>query len=281
MPGTAAKAHDVRMKDITDVLARQGGVARCNVLAAGGISAKRLRAAVQSGTVVRLGRGLYAVPAADPELALARLHHGEPGCISAARRLGLWVVRDPVRLHIAVNHARGVPGCVVHRSSLPLSVTDVVCQSLRCLPPLEGLTIAESAVKQGLVRLESLRERFSGLRDGGIRTVLARINPQSGSIIETMARFYLEEAGFNVQLQVNVPGMGHLDLKVDGALGLETDGYDSHSSRQAYREDRRRWNLTVVRGVPTLRITFEMLLNQPEAFVRLVREGLETVQRAQ
>jgi very-short-patch-repair endonuclease len=72
--------------------------------------------------------------------------------------------------------------------------------------------------------------------------------------------------------------MGHLDLKVDGLLGLEADGYENHSSRQAYREDRRRWNLTVVRGVPTLRITFEMLLNQPDAFVRLVREALNTVQ---
>ncbi|HEV7168123.1 MAG TPA: type IV toxin-antitoxin system AbiEi family antitoxin domain-containing protein [Micrococcaceae bacterium] len=266
------------MTDVMAVLARHDGVARVMELSAEGVSAKRLRAAVDSGSVLRLCRGLYAVPAADPELVLVKRHYGELGCISAATRLGLWVVRDPERPHVAVDHARGVPGCVVHRSSLPLSPADVVCQSLRCLPPLEGLTIAESAVKQGLVRLEPLRERFSGLRDGPIRQLLARINPQSGSIIETMARFYLEQAGFNVQLQVNVPGMGHLDLKVDGLLGLEADGYENHSSRQAYREDRRRWNLTVVRGVPTLRITFEMLLNQPDAFVRLVREALNTVQ---
>ena len=30
--------------------------------------------------------------------------------------------------------------------------------------------------------------------------------------------------------------------------------------------------------VPTLRITFEMLLNEPDAFIRLVREAMQTVQ---
>jgi len=266
------------MNDISALLARHGGVARGMELAAEGVSAKRLRAALGTGVVIRPARGLYALPTADPQVVLIKGHFAELGCVSAASRLGLWVVRDPDRPHVAVNHARGVPGCVVHRSPLPLSAIDVVCQSLRCLPPLEGLTIAESAVKTGLVRLEFLRERFAGLRDGPIRDLLARINPQSGSIIETMARFYLQQAGFNVQLQVSVPGMGHLDLKVDGLLGVETDGYESHSSRQAYREDRRRWNLTVVHGVPTLRITFEMLLNQPDAFIRLVREAMQTVQ---
>ncbi|NUP60359.1 MAG: hypothetical protein HOQ06_12935 [Pseudarthrobacter sp.] len=110
---------------------------------------------------------------------------------------------------------------------------------------------------------------------------MAKIRPQSGSIIETMARYLLEEAGLTVELQVNIPGMGHLDLLVDGLLGIETDGYAHHSSRDAYREDRRRWNVGVVRGVPTLRVTFEMVLNEPLEFVRMVKRALATYRSAQ
>ncbi|WP_163162127.1 hypothetical protein [Arthrobacter sp. Alg241-R88] len=95
-----------------------------------------------------------------------------------------------------------------------------------------------------------------------------------------MARYLLEEAGLTVELQANIPGMGHVDLLVDGLLGIETDGYAYHSSRAAYREDRRRWNLTVVRGVPTLRVTFEMLLSEPREFVRMVHQALATYRPA-
>lgn len=103
---------------------------------------------------------------------------------------------------------------LVHRSSIPLTPLDVVCQSLRCLPPLEALTIAESAVKKGLVQLPALRERFPAAREKSVLRIVARIRPQSGSIIETMARYLLEEAGLTVELQVYVPGMGHLDLSL-------------------------------------------------------------------
>jgi hypothetical protein len=150
----------------------------------------------------------------------------------------------------------------------------MVCQSLRCLPPLEGLTIAESAVKNGLVQLPELRERFPAAREKAIRGLVEKIRSQSGSIIETMARYLLEEAGLTVELQVKIPGMGHLDLLVDGLLGIEADGYAHHGSRAAYREDRRRWNVTVIRGVPVLRVTFEMLLGEPREFVRMVLQAL-------
>lgn len=95
-----------------------------------------------------------------------------------------------------------------------------------------------------------------------------------------MARYLLEEAGLTVEMQVKIPGMGHLDLLVDGLLGIETDGFAHHSDRAAYREDRRRWNITVIRGVPTLRVTFDMLQNQPEEFVRMVHQALAMYRRA-
>jgi hypothetical protein len=269
------------MRTITDALATTGGVAGVGVLRQAGVSRRTIEAGVLDGTVRRVARGMYSLPDADPLLIHAGRHYAVPGCVTAAVAAGLWVVRIPDRPHLAARHGKPIPGCVVHRSNIPLTPLDVVCQSLRCRPPIEGLTIAESAVKMGLVQLQPLRERFPAAREKSVLGLVARIRPQSGSIIETMARYLLEEAGLTVELQVNIPGMGHLDLLVDGLLGIETDGYAHHSSREAYREDRRRWNITVVRGVPTLRVTFEMLLAAPQEFIRMVHQALATYRPAQ
>jgi hypothetical protein len=268
------------MQTVTDVLAGLGGVASINSLRQAGVSRRLIEASLLDASIQRVARGVYALPGAEPWLVHAGRHHAVRGCVTAAFAAGLWVVKRPDKPHLAARHGRPIEGCVVHRSNVPLTHLDIVCQSLRCLPPLEGLTIAESAVKQGLVQLSDLRARFPAAREKALLLLVARIRPQSGSIIETMARYLLEEAGLTVELQVKVPGMGHLDLLVDGLLGIETDGYAHHSSRQAYREDRRRWNVTVVRGVPTLRVTFEMLLREPGEFVRMVHQALGTYRTA-
>lgn len=268
------------MRKVTDVLTDLGGVAGTNSLRQAGVSRRLIEAGLSDASIQRVARGVYALPDAEPLAVHAGRHYAVRGCVTAAFAAGLWVVKRPDQPHLAASHGRPITGCVVHRSHVPLTHLDIVCQSLRCLPRLEGLTIAESAVKQGLVQLSDLRGRFPAAREKALLVLVARIRPQSGSIIETMARYLLEEAGLTVELQVNVPGMGHLDLLVDGLLGIETDGYAHHSSRQAYREDRRRWNITVVRGVPTLRVTFEMLLNEPMEFVRMVHLALGTYRTA-
>jgi hypothetical protein len=268
------------MRTVTDALGLMGGVGSAAALRGAGVSRRNVENAVLLGAVQRIARGVYALPDADPLLLHAARHYAVPGCATAALAAGLWVVKSPDLPHLAARHGRAIPGCVVHRSSLPLTHLDIVCQSLRCLPPLEGLVIAESAVKKGLVQLPALRERFPATREKAIRGLVASVRPQSGSIIETMARYLLEEAGLTVEVQANVPGMGHLDLLVDNLLGIEADGYAFHSSRAAYREDRRRWNVTVVRGVPTLRVTFEMLQGEPQVFVRMVQQALATYRAA-
>jgi hypothetical protein len=225
------------MRTVTQALAALGGVAGARSLTQAGVSRRAIEAALFEGTIRRVTRGVYAVPDADPLLIHAGRHHAVPGCVTAAVAAGLWVIKNPVEPHLAARHGRPVSGCVVHRSQVPLTALDMVCQALRCLPPLEGLTIAESAVRKGLVQLPELRERFPAAREKSFRELVTRIRPQSGSIIETVARYLLEDAGLTVELQVNIPGMGHLDLLVDGLLGIEADGYAHHSNRRAYRED--------------------------------------------
>lgn len=95
-----------------------------------------------------------------------------------------------------------------------------------------------------------------------------------------MARYWLQRAGFHVESQVNIPGMGHIDLMVDGKLGIETDGAGFHMDRASFEEDRRRWNVTTRRGIPILVVSYPLLLNRPAEFIAMVREALDRLAAA-
>jgi very-short-patch-repair endonuclease len=137
----------------------------------------------------------------------------------------------------------------------------------------------ECAVATNRVDLQDLRGRLQGRRDAGARRTVGLINPLSQSIIETVARFHLLGAGLTVQTQVYRPGVGRLDLFVEGRLGVEVDGRQFHSGREEFAEDRRRWNLLTVEGTRVLRVTYAMVVHQPEQFLALVRQGLATTPR--
>ena len=270
----------VRMVKITEVMSRYDGVARAKHLSAAGISGFQLRTALADGAVARVSRGVYALPGADPLLVAIRSLPAEPACVSAAHFGGLWVLEAPQQPHVALTHSRSYSGFVCHRSAHPPTLLDTVVQSLRCLPELEGLAIAESAVALKGLPLSSLRLRLAGRSDYRERRIVAAIVPQSQSIIECLARFHLRRAGFHVESQVNIPGMGHLDLKVDGRLGIETDGAGFHMDRLSFEEDRRRWNVTTRLGIPTLVVTYPLLKYRPEEFIAMVREALNRLSAA-
>jgi hypothetical protein len=262
------------MVNIIEVLSNYDGVARAKHLAAAGVSDPQLKAAMAGGSVIRVARGVYAVPGANAQLVSVRSLPAEPGCVTAAQLGGLWVMDPPDQPHVAVPHSRSYPGFVCHRTAAPPTLLDSVVQCLRCLPELDGLVIAESAVVLKGLPLASLRQKLDRRNDARERQIVTAIVPQSQSLIECMARYLLRGAGFHVESQVNIPGMGHLDLMVDGRLGIEADGAGFHMDRKSFEEDRRRWNVTTRLGIPTLVVTFSLLKNRPQQFIAMVQDAL-------
>ncbi|PVZ55420.1 type IV toxin-antitoxin system AbiEi family antitoxin domain-containing protein [Arthrobacter sp. H-02-3] len=268
------------MANIIEVLSKYDGVARAKYLAAAGVSDFQLKSAMASGVVSRVARGVYALPGADEQLISIRSLPAEPACITAAHCGGLWVLSAPAQPHVALTHSRSYQGFVCHRSATPPTLLDAVIQCLRCLPEPDGLIIAESAVVLKGLQIGALRRRLDGRNDARERRIVSAIVPQSQSLIECLARFHLRRAGFHVESQVNVPGMGHLDLMVDGRLGIETDGAGFHMDKVSFEEDRRRWNVTTRRGIPTLIVSYPLLRDHPEEFIAMVRETLNRLSAA-
>lgn len=262
--------------DVVEVLTELGGAARARTIVAAGASSAVLARACEQGRVVRVTRGVYALPGHDDEALTALRAGAELTCISAALQRGLWVMRRPTLVHVGVDHGRPVAGTLlrVHRTSHPISTLTACLQCVRCLPELDALCIVESAVVLGQVRLPDLRKHAEEPKSWALRKILTLLDPHAQSILETVARYHLVRAGFTVTSQVHVPGVGRIDLFVDGILGIEADGRQYHSDRREFEEDRRRWNLLTTRGVPILRVTRKLLFDDPNQFLIIVRGAL-------
>lgn len=254
-----------------------GGVARQKDLLRHGFTPWNLKQALAAGTVEWISRGYYALPDADAlDVELAR-HQARRTCFTKAAHLGLWVVTPMPLPHVAAAHGRPIPGCVVHRVSGGQTLVDILRQCVKCGSEVEALAVLESAVVLKKCTIHELRAAFAGRKDAAGRSVVAMIDPQSQSIVETVARYYLLHAGYNVQSQAAIKGVGHLDLLVDGLLGVETDGERYHNTPSGWAEDLRRDNLLVIAGMWKLRIPASVVLYHPDTMLQWVKDALAQI----
>lgn len=234
-----------------------------------GVSDGHLRGAVRMGRVLDLGGGVYALPGAPPDAVAAARLHGRLTCCSAAKRHGFELLQEPDRPHVQVPRDRPAKsgGAVVHRGAAPGSGAVVppvaaLLTVLRCLPALEAVVVVDSAVRQGAARAASLRSRLRGPGSVEARRVLGLVDGRSGSLIETVLRLALRQAGLAVDCQVLIDGVGRVDLVVDGWLVIEVDGFAYHAERAQYRADRARANALARRGYVLLRFTYEDVVHR-------------------
>ena len=255
------------------------GVISAGALAANGFGRAKVAAAQRSGVLQRVGRGYYGLKDAPAELIEAASLGTSLTCVSAARLQGWWVLDAPEALHLRADKALAVAGVRIHRGKrsaarLVCSPSAVVLDAFRCLPPLQALVIAESAVARNAVSKTVLIRAFSRPQDWRIRALLEGVSRKTASPLEVCARYHLCAAGFSVRREVMIDGVGRVDFLVGERLIVELDGYEFHSGRTEYRNDRARWNRATARGFITLRITAEMILRSPDEFIRLVRTAL-------
>jgi very-short-patch-repair endonuclease len=143
--------------------------------------------------------------------------------------------------------------------------------ALRCVPPLEAVATVDAAVNLGRVRVSALR---SGLRGPGsveARRVLGMVDGRSESVIETVVRLALRQAGLQVTCQARIEGVGRVDLLVSDWLVVEVDGFAFHADRASYRTDRGRANALAARGYVLVRLTYEDVMHRlPDTVAMIV-----------
>lgn len=249
-----------------------GGVARWDRLRGFGVPERNIQRAVRLGSVRRVGRGGYALPEADPALVAAVAVNGVISHLSAARLHGLDLRREPRIIDVTV--ARGSsprwPGTRMHRATLaPEDVHDrmpvtglmrTLSDCARSLILVEAVVILDSALRQGLATMADLRlmaKTATGPGAAKLRQAVAHVDELSGSALESGLRPLLDILGVEYRSQVWIEDVGRVDFLVEGWLIIEPDGFQFHSDRRSYRDDRRRGNAAVAQGLTQLRYSWE------------------------
>lgn len=262
-----------------------GGASSRARLISAGVGRRDLERAVRDRLLDRVGYG-YSLPDCPVERRTAAGAGAAPACVSALRVHGVAVPgpREPV--HLMVASARPVGGAVVHRGNRgtasgvaegPLAAT---LRALRCLDRHASLAMVDSVIRSGLVGLDELGVAV-GVRPGSVvRWVLQHADPRAESVLESLLRALLIDARIGgIDLQVDVAGVGRVDMVIDGWLVVEADGFASHSDREHYRNDRRRLDAQLRSGLVTLWFSFEDVVGAPAHVVATVRDVLERRRR--
>ncbi|MEN0071385.1 MAG: hypothetical protein AAGC63_10285, partial [Propionicimonas sp.] len=184
----------------------------------GTLSQAEVRHSVAAGRLVRVRRGWYATPLANPDVLAAVALGGRLGCLSGCRAHGLWVPPGP-GLHVAFNRAlpAGLPDGVSGHASREIGHQPALLPLESCLADV----LRHHALEVALVVLDSaLNSRAMTI--GEVADLVLRSPPRThrllryvdagaGSGSETRVRYYFQRRRVPVQTQAWVPGVGHVD----------------------------------------------------------------------
>lgn len=284
---------DAKKKDKTaaDVLAEIWAATMIprEQLTRNGMSTHAITDAVRQGRLLRVRRGVYALPDTKPEIISAVRVGGRLTCLTLLSMIGVFVLSHPalhvhVPAHLSRSRRRRPGGAVLHWAAsctddAPLHVVslhDAVLQSIRCQSPRAAIATLDSLLHHRLLTMQQLAAiiaelpvRFATLLD------LADASSESGP--ETFMRLILRSLGLRFETQVEIPGVGRVDFVVEGWLIIECDSKAHHEGWDKQVTDRRRDLEAARRGYVTIRPIAADLLGDSASVRTAVREVIATL----
>ncbi|MBG6055987.1 very-short-patch-repair endonuclease [Salinibacterium sp. CAN_S4] len=266
---------------------------RAQLLAAGA-RPRYLTAAVRSGYLLRVRRDHYARPDAPRSVLQSVRVGGRLACLSTLSHAGIFAIDDS-RTHIHLDRTasrlrhpndarRPLPpnsrrNITMHWSPLDeadagsevsVGVKDALAQVIQCQDERHAIASLDNALFLKAIDLRDLREIFANCpqRFAG---VLPRVDGRAEAGQETMLRLLLEDAGLHCDLQVTFPGIGRVDLVVEGRVVVEADSRLAHDGWELHVRDRNR-DIDVARlGYPSIRPAYQRTMQRPGDVLEAVR----------
>ncbi len=244
------------------------GISSYRDLRAAGASRHDISQALAAGTIVRIARGWYrSSPIADPQVAAALKVGGRLGCLSGCQLHGLWVPPHS-GTHIVFGE-----GCAPDRLTRNMHTTKKPQPRAPVWPLLDCLehVLHRHSVEDALVVIESALNLHL-LTRGELHGLLAS-HPSRGEMVmkhlgiaesgsETRVRLFLQQRNVLVQAQVEIPGIGRVDLLVGRSRIIECDSRAHHGNSANYEIDRMRDLAARDLGYDTLRLSYRQIWSQ-------------------
>jgi very-short-patch-repair endonuclease len=244
-------------------------------LRSAGWSKTRTAEAVSTGELTAVRRGHYATAAAPPQVVRAVRVGRVATATTAGPALGLWTPDDD-RLHVALAPNAGRlhdpddstkpfedrGDVVLHWTDRISSTTGratgiapllvLLQHSVRVLRPELAIAMLDSALHVRLLRERELPS-LAAVLPAHLAAVVRMADGRCESGMESIACYLLRLAGLRVEPQVMIPGVGRVDLLVEGRLIVELDGRQWHDTPIATGRDRRRDAAAAIQRYRTLR----------------------------
>lgn len=248
---------------------QQNGLATIDALLAGGTPLQDIERGLRQGNLREVSPGLLAGGGAYLAHLGAIADGWRPTCTSAAAAHGLWVppTRDRILHAYRPRTARrSAPDRVVQHGwyetwpeqEAVATVPQLLQHAVRCQDPETCVVLVESAFDRRLLAPQDWRDIVQ-VAPVKKRPLLLRAAPTSQSGSETRVRFALESHRIPVEAQVQIPGVGRVDLCVKGIWIIECDSLQHHSDEAARYRDRYRDLLLQSLGYIVTRLTYEQI----------------------
>lgn len=258
-------------------------------LLAMGMSSRDLTRAVAGGVLIRVRRGLYALPDTPTPVVHAVRIGGRLACLSVLHAAGVFVfeARFP-HVHLARSASRSRSpgnrhraltrfnrdGCELHWRPLVhdidsadhrVGALDAVIQAVLCQKPNLAVATIDSALHKGFIRDDQLDLVFFHL-PRRVQYLRQLVEPRSESGLESAFRLILVDLGIPFEVQVGLPGVGRVDFVLAGRIVVETDGQQFHGEEASARDYDRDLAL-IARGYVMIRVNYRQVFFD-EAAVR-------------
>lgn len=260
-------------------------------LRADGVTRATIRRGVREGALIRVRKGSYVRGDCPIEALEAARQGGQVDCVSMLRLLGVFVL-DQHRPHIRISHGqtrvreRSIPGVVRHWRDTPTradstlaDLVGAIAQACRCQPPRAAVATLDSALHLGILDRDWLHAVFRML-PRRYRALEPLLDARSEAGTESLVRLLLRGHGILARVQVQIEGVGRVDLLVDGWLIIECDSRAFHEGWASQQRDRERDRAAAERGFTTLRLLATDCLWHPERVLAAV-DGLRRARAGQ
>jgi very-short-patch-repair endonuclease len=254
-------------------------------LRAQGVGSRELTVAVRDGILLRPRRGRYLPAPCHPVALGAAGAGGRVDCVSLLALLGVFVEDSPV-LHVQIapdatrlpRHAwrirRHWRATSAEPDAVIVPLIEALAQSVRCQPPRAAIATLDSAWHLRLVDEVGIAQVFA-LLPRRYRRLRALLDRRAESGTESFVRLMLRGLGCRFDLQAEIPGVGFVDLLVEGWLIIECDSAEHHSEWRSRKRDIRRDAVAASLGYVTVRLLAEDILFHPEQVVATLRAVLD------
>ena len=269
-------------------------------LRADGLTRRGIRDNIDSGRLFHARRDHYVDGTASDAIKSAVRIGGHLDCVSLMRELGVFVLVQSSVVHVQIqygrhwlrsprsrstrlrdSHARVVThwrADAVDEHSTIATLPRAVAQAVLCQHPRAAIATMDSALHLGVIREADLDEVFRCLPDR-LQKLRKFVDGRAESGPETLARLLLRTLGCSIELQVEIEGVGRVDLLVDGWIIVECDSRAFHGGWEQQAKDRMRDLAAAAQGYATLRPTASQLVNSPQRLTNAVR-GLRRLRAA-